>query len=277
MLPGMMMAHAGGLDASSTMREVIHALGLTSGLQLILDAGDEDSYTSGQTWTDLSGAGTDFYRGSTSSSQSTDPTFNGVVGGRSSAEYFSLDGGDFFTIVSANPSWVEDMHQSGGTWTVAEWIRVGTLSDSNYWGSLGDGQLTGQPTTGILLGVGVTAVGTTNSQFLAQVNNNSSSAWFKKSTASVTGSAWNFVAASVNLGTGLGVLQINGTTESSTTAPGALAAGSATAKLNIGAIGSGEFPDTSGMRFGQIAIWDTALSAAQLAALFQASRGKYGI
>ena len=280
MLPGLTIGAAiGAPGPGATMREVIHSLGFTTGLSLVLDPGDNASYDgSSQTWTDLSGGGADFCRGSTTSSQATDPTFNGVSGGRSSSEYFSNDGGDFFTIISANPSWVEAMHKSGGTWTVAEWVRVGTLSDSNFWGWMGDGQLTGQPTTGIILGVGVANGGlSANDQLFAQVNNASVSAWRKTSTARVTASSWNFVAVSVNLSSGATVMQINGTSESSTVAVGSLAAGSATAKLNIGAIGSGEFPDTSGTRYGQIAMWSTALSTTQLAALFQATRGKYGV
>ena len=45
---------------------MLRRLGLTNGLKLCLDAGDANSYTSGEPWLDTSGNGYDFNRGTTS-------------------------------------------------------------------------------------------------------------------------------------------------------------------------------------------------------------------
>src|SRR5688572_16443964 len=53
---------SGNLGTNNLYQE-IQGLGLTTGLQFSLDAGSADSYTSGQSWLDLSGNGQDFFRG----------------------------------------------------------------------------------------------------------------------------------------------------------------------------------------------------------------------
>jgi hypothetical protein len=90
-------------DADPTFINILTGLGLTTGLVLCLDAGDEDSYPgSGQTWADTSGEGNDFILGSTASSDGSDPTFNGSAGGLSDSEYWTFDGSnDLFSEASA--------------------------------------------------------------------------------------------------------------------------------------------------------------------------------
>lgn len=46
------------------------------------------------------------------------PTFNGVVDGRSATEFMSVDGNDFFNEVSTG-SWCADWHKPGAKWTLA--------------------------------------------------------------------------------------------------------------------------------------------------------------
>jgi hypothetical protein len=80
-----------------TIMEMITNAGLTSSLVLCLDAGDSASYDgTSQTWTDRSGLGNSFKRGTTSGADSSDPTFSGTAGGKSSNEYFSVDAADSF-------------------------------------------------------------------------------------------------------------------------------------------------------------------------------------
>ena len=70
---------------------------ITAGLQLHLDAGDAGSYPgSGQVWSDLTANDFDFHIGETSSSERSDPTFNGSAGAKSINEYFACDGRDWF-------------------------------------------------------------------------------------------------------------------------------------------------------------------------------------
>lgn len=104
-------------------------VGLTDGLKLCLDAGDINSYDgTSQTWKDLSGNGSDFYRGSGSGTDGADPTFNGKAGGLSANEYFSFDGGDYFTAVNTNPQWLKDIFRVG---SAAVFAMVRLPSDTN--------------------------------------------------------------------------------------------------------------------------------------------------
>lgn len=55
----------------------------------------------------------DMYLGDSSSSNATDPTFNGSAG--SPSAYFSLDGGDYFSLASGvgGPNFIKQLHQEG--------------------------------------------------------------------------------------------------------------------------------------------------------------------
>ena len=76
---------------------------------------------SGQTWANLvtapadgsAQAAYDFYLGAGSGGSSDDPTFTGTSG--NAAAYFSLDGGDYFTLKSAsNTSFLNNLHKTTG-------------------------------------------------------------------------------------------------------------------------------------------------------------------
>jgi len=98
--------------------EIATGLGLSSGLKLALDAGAASSYASGQSWLDLTANGYDFFRGSTGSTESTDPTFNGSSGGLSLSEYWSSDGGDYFTYDSSNETWMNKLHKNNAKYSI---------------------------------------------------------------------------------------------------------------------------------------------------------------
>ena len=67
---------------------------ITAGLQLHLDAGDAGSYPgSGQVWSDLTANDFDFHIGETSSSERSDPTFNGSAGAKSINRRFTVPHG----------------------------------------------------------------------------------------------------------------------------------------------------------------------------------------
>ena len=69
-----------GTGKNYPLIDYIGELSLNSNLVLCLDAGDANSYTSGQKWLDRSGNGYDFFLGTTDSVQASDPTFNGTPG-----------------------------------------------------------------------------------------------------------------------------------------------------------------------------------------------------
>jgi len=87
-----------------------------------LDATMINSYGgTGQTWSNLiatpadgsSQTAYDFYLGATSSATTDDPTFNGTAG--TSSAYFSVDGGDLFTLKSGtNTTFFNNIHKTTG-------------------------------------------------------------------------------------------------------------------------------------------------------------------
>lgn len=107
-------------EATSALNfyQMIQAIGATASLDFCLDAADINSYDgSGQTWTDLTGNGNSFYRGSNNTAQASDPTFNGVAGALSEDEYFSFDGGDWFTETTGH-TFAEAWHKDNAAFTI---------------------------------------------------------------------------------------------------------------------------------------------------------------
>lgn len=250
-------------------------LGLLTNLKVCLDAGDVNSYDgTSQTWKDLSGNGTDFYRGSTSSAQASDPTFNGTAGRQSSGEYFSLDGGDWFTI-TAQPSWADAFHKANAQFTVAMAIYLsGVTSTAVNFGGIGDVGPSGA-WTGLSL---ESATGAFLRSYRIQINNASKAIYSKTSSNAAVNNAWNFLAASVDIQNGNVLFQINGTTETYTgqSYSGSPVAGVANSVLQIGAGGDGAGPDATGIRYGNVSMWSRALSGAELGGLYNATKGKFG-
>ncbi len=101
-----------------TLIGILKGRRLTGNLRLCLDAGDADSYSSGRKWLDTSGNGHDFFFGSNADSQTVDPAFNGVAGGKSASEYMSTDGTDYFQYDSANEDWMSNIHKNNARFSV---------------------------------------------------------------------------------------------------------------------------------------------------------------
>lgn len=97
------------------MYDAVVDFGLTADWKVILDARDTRCYGgSGQTFTNLGSTTTtdDYYLGLGSGSDARDPTFNGSAD--SLAAFFSNDGGDIFSPVSASKVLMNSTHKSGG-------------------------------------------------------------------------------------------------------------------------------------------------------------------
>jgi len=93
-----------------------------SNIEMCLDAGALESYASGQTWTDLTGNGNDFYRGETSGATASDPTHNGTPGDLSSSEYWTFDGSDWFSRVGGNTTFLNTLHHNNSKFALAIWF-----------------------------------------------------------------------------------------------------------------------------------------------------------
>lgn len=245
------------------LREIIDGLGLSTGLKLALDAGDSSSYTSGQSWLDLSGNGYDFFRGAGSGAAADDPTFNGSAGGLSSSEYWSGDGGDFFTYDAANETWMQNLHKDSAKFTFCAWaypagsalnplLNTAALNASNI---------------GIMMG----AFTNFSVSGLYVMDGSGSYAYFVDGPA-IAASAWQLISFSVDEAAGTGSAQVNGTVNAITptyTTPSAASASRTTRLFDA---------CPSGARIGGVMAWEgVALTAAQLKSVFTATRGRYGV
>lgn len=263
-----------------TMLSAIQRAGLTTSLELCLDASDIDSYDgTSQTWADVSGNGNNFYRGTTSSSQATDPTFNGVAGRQSSADYFSHDGGDWFTLAAGSPpSWQSTLHKSAGVFTILQWAYVGNLT------ALAPGQAGLGCGDSLSAADGSNAIAFTNSASTQNalslgINNATTLIWGAKSTILVTNNAWQMLATSVDVASDPIRFAINGTTEDvNSAASGTPSTSASPVPLVIGAVAAdGNSKVINGCRLAAHCLWTRALSAAELVSIFNLTRSKFGV
>jgi hypothetical protein len=251
----------------ANMMNVIRRLGLTQGLKLCLDAGDEASYSgSGQTWSDVSGNGHHFYRGATSGSEGSDPTFNGTAGRRSAGEYFGFDGGDYCVLAAANPAWANNLHKDNAIFTLAAWVYfAGGVGIQGIISTLSSGGDTGLALRFI----------TNQLQFVVL---NSSSNVLNGSRGGLSLNAWHFVAFSMNEAANSRILMVDGSQTAASATYSSPSSGNATGTLTIGSQGGANQMIENGGRVGSALIWEGRdLNAGELKALFLATRGKFGI
>ena len=245
--------------------EILRTLNLTTNLQMCMDAGNSASYSgSGTQWLDVSGNGLKFDFGAGAAA----PTFNGTAGRLSSSEYFSFDGGDYLTLNGSNPSWVESCHKDNAVFTLIFWLYFGSIATQRFFGT--DGNAGAQ--TGFDCGIN----GSGNA--LLQVRNAGAAALsVNNSVVASSATAWTFWAISQTEATPTGLWRKNTTTSSSVTSYTSPSAGSASFALQIGAGGNGITPLTSGSRIAAIAAFNTALTANDMLAVFNAIRNRFGV
>lgn len=253
--------------------KVINALtnlGLTSSLQLCLDAGDSNSYSSGTKWLDVSGNGYDFNFGAAGAA----PTFNGTAGYMDASCYFGMDGGDYFTYDTTNEPWMNNLHKDNATWTMYAWV---------WFGSLGGVQQGIFGTDALALGnVGVHSGAFTTNNYATFVRNGSGTTALNinpGAAAACTAGGWAFYSISVNEATGAGgaltqVNDVNSGTSSTYSSPSAAAA---TATMQIGAIGSNSTIISASSRIGSFTMYSTAHTSSNQLDVFNATRGRYGV
>ena len=257
-----------GWIRNNTLLEVTNSLGLSTNRQLILDAGDSASYTSGQSWLDRSGNGFDFFLGATSAAAADDPTFNGTAGAIRSTEYFSFDGGDNFRYDTTNETWMDDIHQDSAVFTLIAWIYMNTSA-----GIQAIAGTTGTAATGT--GFGWTDTAADALRML--ITNAGTTVMAAITTATISLDVWHFVAVALDEAAATGTLQIDGTQESFTstyTLPSAL---SATETMEIAARGGALVQVESGGRIAMFGAWSSKLTDAQLTSIYTATRSRFGV
>lgn len=271
MLPGMTGAIAGRGQRTSKMIDVLTSLGLTTNLKLCLDAGDIASVPSSSAtkWLDVSGNGYDFFRGTDATSQASDPTFNGTAGGQSKSEYWSFDGGDYFTYDTTNEAWMETLHKNSAVFTFAAWITRSSAASGNLWGDAASNtEIGAQCKTGGAELYGPRIYNGTGTEALDAV------------VAGVS-AKWALTALSVTESTGSIIWFRNGLSTSVSSSfyeyvsP---SASPATRTFQIGAGGNAASPLINGTLMANIMFWQgTALTVANLDSIFQATRSKFGV
>jgi hypothetical protein len=244
-------------------RSMIEAISAQASLVLCLDAGESTSYDgSSQTWSDISGSGNHFYRGATSWSESSDPTFNGSAGGLSSSEYFSFDGGDYF-IETADHTFAETWHKDNAAFTVV-------CVHYHVSGNAGAFISTQGASSGAGLGVGAT-VNISGGAPQLFVRSGSGISYGQAGSNSYTDSSWNFTGVSQNEATGTGGFNVkvnsNTSTHNSSYASPSAGATGGTYKLGARYNTVSEF-QASGARLALLAAWNRALSSSELDNLY---------
>ena len=250
--------------------DIVKKLGLLSNLKLCLDAGDINSYPgTGTQWLDVSGNGHHFDFGATTAA----PTFNGTAGRLSAAEYFSFDGGDYFTINGSNPAWVDALHEDNALFTIllpGIWIGVGATLQrilGTYSG--------GSNVPGITFAVAA-------SEALQVIVRGGSGAALNQtvggSLLNVAG-GWQSYLLGLDESVGAnGIRWRKGTaTDNDTSTYTSPSVGAATFPLQIGAGGNGFQPLTAGSRLTGVVILNTRLSVADGLAFYNLTKGRVGL
>jgi len=261
---------AGGPAINSRLLQGIANASQLSALQVCLDAGVAASYPGGNLWKDISGAGNDFQIGSTSGTDTSDPTFHGSIGGGSPGEYFTFDGGDYFAIAAgANPAFIDAMHAAGATfsWLSIVYVPAGltvVLFSTEHGGSSRgfDMDYAGSDTTLRLYELNGTGIGYGNTIGSVLIND-----------------AWCVVHVSIAEGVTNGsVVSLNGSAVSIFTASySSPTSGPATYLARLGARGGGVDFTGNGVRQVAAAGWARALSAANHAAIYNQIKSGFGL
>jgi hypothetical protein len=258
----------------SRMIDVIQRQGLTSNLRLCLDAADGNSLPAASTkWLDTSGNGYDFFRGTTGGADATDPTINGSADGRSSAEYLSFDTADFLRYDTTNETWMQNLHKDNAVFTLAAWVYMPSFGGS--FGVFGTRGAAGGNT-----GTSFTFAGST---LQLAIQNAGSSVMLATTGNIASTNTWTFGAVSITEATGANgaLIRVNSAESLHTSTYSSPAAGNASFTAEIGARGNGDSPlsnITNGARMAAFMAWEgVALTSAQLAAFYAATRGRFGV
>lgn len=255
---------------------ICQQLGLTGGLKLCLDAGDAASLPSSPTkWLDLSGNGYDFNLGADGTHPGTDePTANGTPGNLSSSEYLSSDGGDFLTYDSPNETWMEDIHKDNAAFTFMVWAYVADQTISHPFCGTSDAASGGGRT-----GFRWFGVNTGNSNPRINIVNAGAVVLVQSSNLTPNNAAWNCFGISLNEATGAGgvIHFVNGSTDTDDSTYSSPATGAASFTMKIGNSGNGTLIWPNGSRMAEFFAWNRALSAAEMKALYNATRSRFAV
>lgn len=259
--------------SNPNLYEIIQSTGTSSGLQMALDAGASSSYTSGQKWLDLTSGGYDVYLGADGTASASDPTFHGSPGGLSSSEYFSYDGGDYFTYDTTNETWMNSLHKDNAVFTILFAFYISSLASTFY--ALGTRDNSDGP-IGIYFNI------TTSGHNQLVCSNGSANSLNVTADAAASTGTWCIHAVSVDEAAASGFFYNNGnydTVSSSNTFNATYSSPSASNAngFNIGSPAGGSNPAPSGNRIACLGIWTRALSKTELDSIYNILKTRWGL
>lgn len=262
-----------GASASSAVSnyliDIITELGLTSGLNFVLDFADSRSYDgSSQSITDATGNGNTFFRGATSGAEASDPTFNGSIGNPTESTYMSFDGGDFLT-ENGSLTFAENWHKNNGAFTIVTlyYTPAAKASVSALFSTRDDNTTSDAGVNLYVTSTGKIRLRRSTSTTTTQITNTS---------VPTVATGWNFIGAGFDEATTTLRARINGSTEDVTGLTASTDTDPNTFEYTIGAeYDSGAAPSggydsfiQSGERLACIAGWSSLLSDANLALIY---------
>jgi hypothetical protein len=239
----------------------IVGLSLTANLNFCLDAADPRCYTVGsEQWICAHATGNDYYLGSTSGADASDPTHHGTVGNNSLDTYFSFDGADYFTAKGTH-TYQTPWHKNNGSFTILGlfYPNPTRASAAGLWGDA-ESVLN---MNGVC--VRVTAVG---EMYTSRSNAVSGGRDIEYTVAEMEFSKWNFFGWSFDEATTTHLMRVNSAAESY---PGANPSTDTNAEDYVNKIGATGVPNQyllNGDRLIAIAGFSAALSDANMAAFY---------
>lgn len=253
------------------------ALGLTTGLQVCLDAGAIDSVGSASqtTWNDQAPNAYHLYRGADGTATTDDPTHNGTPGALTSSEYWSLDGGDFFRLNQSNPSAFNDWHKNNAAFTFLVWMYPQS-SGGSLRGIIGN-NADNTSNVGVLWSLR----GSNEHSF--EMYNGGSRDIQRIADATVSTGAWTMLGVSWDEAGSTGFLYKNGNydqvsaSNTFSAAYSAPSSSSATYTTELGASGNAANKMPSSTRFAGLMIWSTALSKASIDTVWNRQKTRFGL
>jgi hypothetical protein len=264
---------------TSLMDEITTA-GLTTSLEICLDAGVRECTQGNGKILDLSGNGYDFFHGTAAAAGTDDPTFTGTHDDATDKTYWSFDGGDYFEMDQANPANLETWHQDGATFSAVWW-------EFNV--NLGQQIMFGDTNTSSGAGVYLGQQGDEKMQF--NCLNGGSSAISKQTAVLGTGAVRMF-GCSINenggdvsfmyLGSaaaGNGYVEVGGEGNTFDAGYSSPSTGNSAHTFGIGSRHGNTFDNglASGSKLYCIAFWSVALTKANFDTIYAATKARFGL
>jgi hypothetical protein len=248
--------------------DILKHIGYATNLQLAVDMGDKHCYSgSGASITDQSTAVRNLTFGTVAGADASDPTFVGTAGLQTSGQYVRFP--DYDDVLSSTAdAFSHSLHKNNAVFTLATWARVSAYDAANGHGLFTTVSIAAG-LNGMLFGIGRAGVE------LSLTFANAGAAEFIDTNVAAPVGSIAFYAISYNEATGAWIARSNGNTGSGTQAIVSPSAVNADTGLNLASTGN-----PSGGYSGDVfaaAAWSSALSSADLLAIYDATRTKYGL